>query len=383
MPSTSKNDYYEVLGVPRDATSDQIKSAYRKAALKYHPDRNPENKAEAEHHFREASEAYSVLSDPQKRATYDRFGHAGLSGQVLDPSNFGAIFEEFQDIFTDMFGFQDVFGLGGGGRRRGGRSRAQRGGDVRYDLKLSFEDAAAGVKTRVKTARLENCEACHGTGAKLGTGMSACETCKGRGQLHYQQGFFAVSRTCPNCHGAGQVIKDPCAECRGQGRIERTHTIEVSIPAGVDSGMRLRVPGEGEAGTNGGVSGDLYVFIEVKEHPFFERRGADLYCNVPVSIAQAALGAEISVPTIGGGEEKLAIPEGTQPGTLFRRKSKGLPDPHGGKGDLYVNVRVVVPSKLTKEQRALFEQLGRVSKVENVPVERNSSFFDKVKDIFS
>ncbi|HKF53732.1 MAG TPA: molecular chaperone DnaJ [Candidatus Acidoferrales bacterium] len=381
MPSASKRDYYEVLGVTRDATSDLIKSAYRKAALKWHPDRNPENKSDAEHRFREASEAYSVLSDSQKRATYDRYGHAGLSNQVFDASNFGSIFEEFQDVFGEMFGFQDIFG--GGSRRRGGRARAQRGADMRYDLKLSFEDAAAGVKTKLKIPRMEDCEACRGTGAKPGSGMEVCQSCKGHGQLHYQQGFFAVSRTCPHCHGAGKIIKESCAECRGQGRIERSRTIEVSVPAGVDSGMRLRVAGEGEQGTNGGVPGDLYIFIEVKEHAFFERRGADLYCNVPITISQAALGDEIMVPTMSGEEEKLTIPEGTQPGTLFRRKGKGLPDPHGGKGDLYVNVRVVVPSKLTKEQKALFEQLHRIVKVENRPVERSSSFFDKVKDIFS
>jgi molecular chaperone DnaJ len=380
MPSASKGDYYEILEVSRDASGDQIKSAYRKAAMKWHPDRNPENKSEAEHRFREASEAYSVLSDPQKRATYDRYGHAGLSGQVFDVSNIGSIFEEFQDVFGEMFGFQDIFG--GGRQRRGGRARAQRGNDMRYDLKLSFEDAAAGVKTKIKIPRMEDCAACGGTGAKPGAGMDTCETCKGRGQLHYQQGFFAVSRTCPNCRGAGKIIKEACAECRGQGRIERSRTIEVSVPAGVDNGMRLRVPGEGEQGTNGGVPGDLYIFIEVKDHPFFERRGADLYCNVPITVPQAALGAEIMVPTMSG-DEKLTIPEGTQPGTLFRRKGRGLPDPHGGRGDLYVNVRVVIPSKLTKEQKALFEQLHRVVKVENRPVERNSSFFDKVKDIFS
>ena len=375
----TKTDYYEVLSVTREATSDQIKSAYRKAALKWHPDRNPENKSDAEHRFREASEAYSVLSDPQKRATYDRYGHAGLTNQVFDASNFGSIFEEFQDVFGEMFGFQEIFG---GGRRRGGRARAQRGADMRYDLKLSFEDAAAGVKTKLKIPRMEDCEACKGTGAKPGSGMDVCQACKGHGQLHYQQGFFAVSRTCPNCHGAGKIIKESCAECRGQGRIERSRTIEVSVPAGVDSGMRLRVGGEGEQGTNGGVPGDLYIFIEVKDHAFFERRGADLYCNVPITVSQAALGAEIMIPTMAG-EEELVIPEGTQPGTLFRRKGKGLPDPHGGKGDLYVNIRVVIPSKLTKEQKSLLEQLHKIVKVENRPVERSSSFFDKVKDIFS
>ncbi|HEV2488558.1 MAG TPA: molecular chaperone DnaJ [Candidatus Acidoferrales bacterium] len=380
MPSTAKRDYYEILGVARDATSDQIKSAYRKAAMKWHPDRNPEHKADAEAKFREATEAYSVLSDEQKRAAYDRYGHAGVTGQTFDSGDFGSIFDQFQDVFGDLFGFQDVFG--GGGRKRGGRSQAQRGNDLRYDLKLSFEEAAAGVKTKIKLPRMENCATCHGTGAKPGTSPETCTTCRGRGQVHYQQGFFAVSRTCPACRGTGQVIKEGCAECRGQGRIERAHTIEVAIPAGVDSGMRLRVPGEGEPGANGGPSGDLYVFLEVKEHSFYERRGADLYCNIPISVAQAALGAEIMIPTLNG-EEMLEIPEGTQPATLFRKKGKGLPDPNGGKGDLYVNVRVVVPSKLTKEQRRMLEELHRVTKVENRPVERGSSFFDKVKDIFS
>src|SRR5690349_16439633 len=254
MATTAKRDYYEVLGVGRDATGDQIKSAYRKAAMKWHPDRNPEHKAEAEGKFREATEAYSVLSDSQKRAAYDRYGHAGVTGQSFETGDFGSIFDQFQDVFGDLFGFQDIFG--GGGRRSGGRSRAQRGNDLRYDLKLSFEEAAAGVKTKLKIPRMENCATCHGTGAKPGTSPVTCGTCQGRGQVHYQQGFFAVSRTCPACSGTGQVIKESCAECRGQGRIERTHTIEVSIPAGVDSGMRLRVPGEGEAGANGGPSGD-------------------------------------------------------------------------------------------------------------------------------
>jgi molecular chaperone DnaJ len=380
MPSASKRDYYEILGVSREATSDQIKSAYRKAAMKWHPDRNPENKPQAEANFREASEAYSVLSDAQKRPLYDRYGHAGVTGQTFDASNFNDIFSGFEDIFGDVFGFQDIFG--GGARRRGGRSRAQRGNDVRYDLTLSFEEAASGVKSKIKIPRLENCPTCHGTGAKPGTKPETCEVCQGRGQVHYQQGFFAVSRTCATCHGAGQVIRESCAACRGQGRIERAHTIEVSIPAGVDNGMRLRVTGEGEPGANGGPPGDLYVFIEVKEHPFFERRGADLYCNIPVTISQAALGAEILVPLLEG-EERLEIPAGTQPGTLFRKKGKGLPDPHGGKGDLYVNVRVAIPSKLTKEQRRLFEELHRVLHVENRPVEHNSTFFDKVKDIFN
>ena len=378
MPTTNKRDYYEVLEVTRDAAAEQIKSAYRKAALRWHPDRNPEHKKDAEERFREASEAYSVLSDPQKRATYDRFGHAGLAGGGFESGFNASIFEEFQDIFAG-FGLEDLFGMGGG--RRGRSRRGQRGNDLRYDMTLAFEEAAAGVTTKVKVPRLETCEACNGTGAKAGTGMSVCATCGGRGQLHYQQGFFAISRTCPACRGVGQVIRDACMKCRGQGRIEREHTIELRVPAGVDSQTRLRVTGEGEPGTNGGQPGDLYVFLTVKEHAIFERRNADLYCTIPVTVAQAAIGVEILVPTLNGAE-KLRVPEGTQGGQIFRLKGKGLPNPHGGKGDLYVSIRVVIPSKLTREQRRLFEQLGEVLRSDNKPVERSSSFFDKVKDIF-
>ncbi|HKS67462.1 MAG TPA: molecular chaperone DnaJ [Candidatus Acidoferrales bacterium] len=376
-------DYYEVLGVAREASSEQIKSAYRKLALKYHPDRNPENKHEAEDRFRQATEAYSVLSDAQKRQIYDRYGHAGLNNRGFEPADFSAsIFEDFRDIFGDLFGFEEVFG-GAGGRPRGrGRgSRGQRGSDLRYDMSLSFEDAASGVNTQIKISRREICEACRGTGAKPGTGMTTCQTCHGRGQLQYQQGFFAITRTCSACGGAGQVIRDACATCRGQGRIERGRTLDVGVPAGVDSGTRLRMAGQGEPGVNGGPPGDLYIFLEVKEHAFFERRGADLYCTVPISFTQAALGATIGIPALQGDLE-LRLPEGTQSGQIFRQKGKGLPNPHGGRGDLYINIRVVVPSKLSREQRRVLEQLGEALKVENKPAERNASFFDKVKDIF-
>jgi molecular chaperone DnaJ len=379
MSAAQNRDYYEVLDVPRTAAADEIKSAYRKAALKWHPDRNPDKKQYAEERFREATEAYSVLSDPQKRVAYDRYGHAGVSGVSFDPGFSRTIFEEFQDIFGDFFGFEDVLG---GGRRGRGRSRAQRGADLRYDMALTFEEAASGVTTKIKLPRLEFCEPCNGTGAKAGTGVVACQSCGGRGQLHYQQGFFTITRTCPACQGAGQVVRERCLECHGEGRVEQERTIELRIPPGVDNQTRLRVPGEGERGVNGGPPGDLYVVLEVKEHPFFERRNADLYCTVPISFAQAALGAEILVPGLSG-EEKLKIAEGTQTGSIFRLKGKGLPDPHGGgKGDLYVNIRVVTPTKLTREQRALLQQLGETLKVENRPAERNSSFFDKVKDIF-
>jgi molecular chaperone DnaJ len=378
MAATNSKDFYEVLGVAREASPEQIKSAYRKAALQYHPDRNPEKKPEAEESFRAASEAYAVLSDPQKRSVYDRYGVAGLGSRGFDSGFNSSIFEEFQDILGGLFGFEDVLG---GGRRRGGRQRGQRGADLRYDMSLTFEEAATGVNTKIRIARHEACEACKGTGAKPGSGMSTCSTCNGHGQLAYQQGFFSITRTCPACQGAGQMIRDTCVTCRGQGRIERERTLDVGIPAGVDSGTRLRMTGQGEPGTNGGATGDLYIFLEVKEHAFFERRGADLYCTIPISVIQASLGATLKVPTLQD-EEELVIPEGTQSGQIFRKKSKGMPNPHGGRGDLYISIRVVIPAKVSREQRRLLEQLGASLKVENKPAERSSSFFEKVKDIF-
>jgi molecular chaperone DnaJ len=378
MPKGNPRDYYEVLGVSRTAAVEEIKSAYRKSALKWHPDRNPDNKSEAETRFRECTEAYSVLSDPQKRQVYDTYGHAGLSGVGAGPGFDHTVFQDFHDIFGDFFGFEDLFG---GGTRRS-RSRAQRGADLRYDMTLSFEEAAAGITTKIKLPRQELCEACNGTGAKKGTGVVTCQACGGRGQLDYQQGFFRITRTCPTCRGEGQIVKERCPDCRGQGRVEREKTIELRVPPGVDTGTRMRVAGEGEPGPNGGPPGDLYVVLEVKEHSFFERRGADLYCTIPISIAQATLGAELQVPGLNG-EERLKIPEGTQSGAVFRLKSKGLADPHGGgKGDLYYHVRVLTPTKLTRDQRKLIEQLGATLKVENKPADRNSSLFDKVKDIF-
>jgi molecular chaperone DnaJ len=379
MARAQQRDFYEVLGVARTASVEEIKSAYRKAALQWHPDRNPENKEQAEVRFRECTEAYSVLSDVQKRQIYDTYGHAGLAGAGAGATDFNAsIFQDFHDILGDFFGFDDLFG---GGRRRGGR-RVQRGADLRYDMSLTFEEAAAGVNTKIRVPRQVFCEACNGTGAKKGTGIVTCQTCGGRGQLVYQQGFFTINRTCPACAGAGQIVKERCPECKGQGRVEHEHTIELRIPPGVDTGTRLRVQGEGEPGPNGGPPGDLYVVLDVKEHAFFERRGADLYCTIPLSVAQASLGTELQVPGLNG-EEKLKVPEGTQSGAVFRVKAKGLPDPHGGgRGDLYYHMRVVTPTKLTKEQRKLMEQLDATLKVDNKPAERGSSLFDKVKDIF-
>src|ERR1700733_7235681 len=376
MRQTHKRDYYEVLVVEREASYDEIKSAYRKAALKWHPDRNPENKEVAEEKFRESTEAYSVLSDEQKRAAYDRFGHAGVAG--VGAGGFDAsIFEGFQDIFGGMFGFEDLFGGG-----RGGQSRAQRGQDLRYDMTLTFEEAAHGLRTKIKIPRLEFCESCDGSGAKAGTGVTTCEQCRGRGQVVYQQGFFSVTRTCSACRGGGQIIRERCPTCRGQGRVQKHRTIEVAIPAGVGTDSRLRIVGEGEAGTPGAPAGDLYVVLTVKEHPFFDREGSDLFATIPITYAQASLGADIGVPGLVG-EERLRIPEGTQTNTRFRMKGRGLPDPHGGaRGDLCYLVRVVTPAKLSKEQKRLMMELAQTLPAENKPIERNSSFFGKVKDIF-
>lgn len=377
MAKGNQRDFYEVLGVTRTASIDEIKSSYRKSALKWHPDRNPENKEEAEVKFRECTEAYSVLSDQQKREVYDTYGHAGLSGGSGGVDFNSTVFRDFHDILGDFFGFEDLFSGGGRSRRR-----QQRGSDLRYDMTLTFEEASAGVTTKIKLPRQEYCEVCNGTGAKKGTGIVACQTCGGRGQLAYQQGFFTITRTCPACQGAGQIVRERCPDCHGQGRIEREKTIELRIPPGVDSGTRLRVTGEGEPAPNGGQPGDLYVVLDVKEHPFFERRGADLYCTIPLSMTQAALGTELQVPGLNG-EEKLKVPEGTQSGAVFRIKGKGLADPRGGgKGDLYYHVRVLTPTKLSREQRKLLEQLGASLKVENKPADRNSTIFDKVKDIF-
>lgn len=365
----SKRDYYEVLGVGRGASESDIKRAYRRLAVQYHPDKNPDDR-EAEEKFKEAAEAYSVLSDAQKRARYDRFGHAGMGGAAgggFDPG-----FTNIEDIF-DLFGFGDMFG--GGGRR----TTVQRGADLRYDYQITLEEAAEGKDAKIEIPRLETCESCSGKGTAEGTDPETCITCSGSGQTRYQQGFFSVMRTCPNCSGKGQIIKDPCAECRGQGRLEKKKTLELKIPAGVDSGSRLRVGGEGESGVNGGPNGDLYVFISVKAHETFERQGSNLYTSAPISFAQAALGAEIEVKTLDG-EETLKVPAGTQTGTVFRIKGEGMPVLGGrGKGDLFVAVTLVTPKSLTKEQRKLLEKLAEV---EDTDFE-DEGFMDKVRNIFS
>jgi molecular chaperone DnaJ len=365
-----KRDYYEVLGLAREASDQEIKSAYRKQAVKYHPDKNPGDKT-AEEKFKEAAEAYSVLSDPEKRARYDRFGHSGLQGGFsgFDPATFG----DFGDILGEFFGFGDIFGS----RRRGG---PERGTDLRYDLKVSFREAAFGLKTKIKIPRLDVCAACDGRGTARGKSPVVCNTCQGTGQVRYQQGFFSISRTCGQCGGAGRIIRDPCETCEGRGRVRKEKVLEVKIPAGVENGSRLRIQGEGEAGTLGGPPGDLYVVIFVEEHPFFQRQGNNIYCQIPIGLTQAVLGADIPVPTLEG-EERLKIPEGTQSGSVFRLRNKGIVSlGERGRGDQFVTVNVVIPTKLTKEQRQLFEALAKISKEDDLSQERN--IFDKVKDIF-
>jgi molecular chaperone DnaJ len=369
----AKRDYYEVLGVGRDSGDQDIKGAYRKLALKYHPDRNPED-PDAEERFKEASEAYSVLSDPQKRSAYDRFGHAGLQGAAGAGGFNPEAFQDFSDILGDFFGFGDLFG---GGRRR---SRVQRGEDIRFDLELTFEEAVAGLSAEIQVPRMEPCSRCRATGSEPGSGATTCPTCHGRGEVLYQQSFLSIRRTCGTCGGSGQIIRNPCSQCRGHGHLQMQRKLKVNIPAGVDEGTRVRLSGEGQPGPNNGPSGDLYVFIKVKEHAFFERREQDLYCTIPLNVAQAALGCEIEVPTLDQ-PYKLKVPEGTQTGAQFRLRHKGVPHLNGsGRGDLYIHIDVKVPSRLSREQRKLFEQLRETLPVDNAPSEKG--LFEKVKDYF-
>jgi molecular chaperone DnaJ len=377
----SKRDYYEVLGVERQASDQQIKSAYRKLALKFHPDRNPGNK-EAEEHFKEAAEAYAVLADAQKRGLYDRFGHAGVGsaagGAGFDPT----IFADFSDIFSglgDVFGFGDIFG---GRRRRGG---PQRGSDLRYDLEITFDESAKGTESTIQIPREEACETCSGSGAAPGSSAETCSQCRGSGQLRYQQGFLTVARPCSNCRGTGKVIAKPCTSCRGAGRVGRERSLSVKIPAGIATGQRLRLYGEGEHGSAGGPAGDLYVVVHVQEHSFFHREGDDLYCEVPIPFPTLALGGDINVPTLDG-RETLHVPGGTQAGARFKVRGKGMPNVSGrGHGDLHVIARVSVPKKLTKDQKRLLEELSRTMPPETLDADGDESekpFFERVKDMF-
>jgi molecular chaperone DnaJ len=369
----SKRDYYETLEVSRTASEQEIKSAYRRLAVKFHPDKNPGN-AEAEEKFKEAAEAYSVLSDREQRQRYDRFGHQGVAsgaGAGWGAPGFGGI----EDILGDLFGFGDVFGGRSGSSRR---SAAQRGSDLRYDLEITLEEAAAGMTAQLKIPRLETCDICSGSGAAAGSKPETCQTCGGMGQVRYQQGFFSVGRTCGTCRGTGSVIANPCSGCKGIGRVEREKSMSVQVPAGVETGSRLRLAGEGEAGALGGPTGDLYVVIHVAEHDRFERQGSNLYSSVPISFTQAALGSQIKVGTLNG-EQELKIPAGTQTGTVFRLKGNGMPVLGGrGRGDLFVAVSVVTPKTLTREQRKLLEQLAEIETDEL----EDRGLMDKVRDIF-
>jgi molecular chaperone DnaJ len=376
----AKRDYYEVLGVERQADAEEIKKSYRKLAVKYHPDKNPGDKA-AEEKFKELGEAYEALSDPQRRAAYDQFGHAAFDPRQRAGGRGGG-FHDPADIFREVFGggsiFDDLFGGGGGGRHD--PTQPQRGADLRYDMEISFEEAANGVEKEISVTKLDRCEVCHGSGAEAGAKAKTCSTCGGRGQVISSRGIFSIAQTCPRCEGAGRMIDKPCNNCRGAGRREKQTTIKLKIPPGVDTGSRLRSSGNGEAGARGGPSGDLYVILHIKAHEIFQRDGDDLLCDVPVSIVQAALGAEIEVPTLGG-KAHIKIPPGTQPGTVFRLKGKGIKNIQGyGTGDLRVHVAVEVPTKLNHEQREKLTEFAALCDESVNPLTK--SFFEKAKSFF-
>ena len=370
----AKRDYYEILGVERSCTEVELKKAYRRLAMKHHPDRNPDDKA-SEELFKEANEAYEVLSDSSKRSTYDQYGHAGV-----DPSmggggaGFGG--QNFSDIFGDVF--SDFFGGGRGGSRGG----AQRGSDLRYTLDLSLEEAVRGTTVNIRVPTLVNCKPCDGSGAKKGSSPVTCTTCGGIGQVRMQQGFFSVQQACPRCHGQGKVISDPCDSCNGTGRVEEYKTLSVKVPAGVDTGDRIRLSGEGEAGVQGGPTGDLYVVIEVREHDIFQRDGKHLFCEVPISFADASLGAELEVPTLDG-RVKLKVPEGTQTGKQFRLRGKGVaPVRGGGAGDLMCRVVVETPVKLSRRQRELMEEFRSTLEGDSSHSPNATGWFEGVKRFF-
>jgi len=371
----AKRDYYEVLGVAKNATEDELKKSYRKLAMKYHPDRNPDNK-EAEDKFKEAKEAYEILTDAQKREAYDRYGHAGVDPNAGVGGGRGA--GGFSDVFGDIFG--DIFGAAGGGAR-GGRSNVYRGADLRYSMEVTLEQAANGYATEIRVPSWESCEACHGSGAKPGTKPKPCHTCGGQGQVRMQQGFFSIQQTCPTCHGSGKVIPDPCKSCEGLGRVKKTKTLEVRIPAGIDNGMRIRSAGNGEPGINGGPPGDLYVEIHVRDHAVFQRDGDDLHCEIPISMVTAALGGKVDVPTLAGRAE-IDLPEGTQTGKTFRLRGKGIKGVRSSyPGDLYAHVIVETPVRLNDRQKDLLRELeASLEDPKHSPQTRG--WMDKLRDFF-
>jgi molecular chaperone DnaJ len=370
----TKRDFYEVLEVTRTANDGELKAAYRKLAMKWHPDRNPGDK-DCEHKFKEINEAYDVLKDGDKRAAYDRFGHAAFEQGGGGPG-FGA---DFGSTFSDIF--EGIFGMGGAAGR-GRASGRERGADLRYNMEITLEEAFAGKSAEMRLPTSVTCETCSGSGAKPGTQPKTCKHCNGAGRVrHTQGGFFTIERTCPICHGRGQVIEDPCSTCSGSGRVTRERNLSVNIPPGVEDGTRIRLAGEGEAGARGGTSGDLYIFLSIAQHRFFQRDGADLHCRVPISMVTAALGGAFDVPTIDGGKTKVKVPEGTQSGRRFRLQSRGMPVLRSKQtGDMYVQVMVETPQNLTKKQKELLAEFDRVSSQENNP--ESSGFFAKVKDFF-
>ena len=372
----AKRDFYSVLGVAKNASEEEIKKAYRKLAMKYHPDRNPDNK-ESEDKFKEAKEAYEMLTDPKKRDLYDRFGHAGVDPNAGGGGGGGGGPGGFADVFGDIFG--DIFGQQQGGR--GGRSNVYRGGDLRYAMEVSLEQAAAGYASEIRIPSWDNCDTCKGSGAKAGTKPRVCATCQGQGSERVQQGFFSIQQTCRNCHGTGKVIADPCLTCEGAGRIKRNKTLEVKIPAGIDEGMRIRLTGNGEPGINGGPPGDLYVEIHLKKHSVFERDGDDLNCEIPISMTTAALGGTIQVPTLSGSAE-IELPEGTQPGKTFRLRGKGIKGIRSAyPGDLYARIQVETPVRLTDKQKQLMKELDlTLREARHSPNTR--SWMDRVKEFF-
>lgn len=375
----AQKDYYEVLGVAKTATADEIKKAYRKMAMKYHPDRNVDNKEEAEEKFKEVQQAYEILSDEEKRRTYDQYGHDAFNGQGnpngFGGGGFGGFSGDFGDIFGDVFG--DIFN--GGGRRSSG-PRVYRGDDIGYNLVITLEQAVFGTTETIRVPTNVTCDHCNGSGAEPGSSVSTCETCHGAGQVRMSQGFFSVQQTCPTCHGRGKIIKDPCKKCHGQGSVHKTQTLEVKIPAGVDTGNRIRLEGKGEAGENGGPNGDLYVQIQVKSHPIFKREGQNLHCVVPISFPTAALGGEIEVPTLDG-RVNLKIPAETQTGRVFRLRGKGVKAINNSSmGDLYCTVTIETPVKLTNEQKDLLKQFAATLGEKHNPQEK--SWLDRVKNFF-
>ncbi|MEM6910497.1 MAG: molecular chaperone DnaJ [Verrucomicrobiota bacterium] len=376
----AKRDYYEVLGVARNASEAEMKKAYRKLAIQYHPDKNPDD-ASAEAKFKELGEAYEVVSDPEKRAAYDRYGHAAFEGGGggARGGGFNDAADIFSQVFGGAFGFEDIFGGGGGGARR--RAVDQRGSDLRYDLSITLEEAAMGVEKQLELKKYARCETCNSRGSKTGNAMRTCPTCGGSGQVVSSRGFFQVQQTCPDCEGTGQIIADPCSDCQGEGRLQRKSRIKLNIPPGIDEGSKLRSTGNGDVGLRGGSPGDLYVVIHLKPHDVFEREGSDLYCKIPISFAKAALGGQQEVPTLEG-KTDIKIPAGTQSGVTFRVRGRGVPhlSQTGGKGDLFVTTQIEVPSSLNKEQKEKLEAFSESIGEKNSPMEEG--FLKKAKRFF-